>query len=188
MLILPPDIDYSKYESTSGRATSKWGSSAWTFLFTSIMGTYPVKIDEKREDHIMIKYSYKCMLVGLQTTMPCIYCRESFKQFLKELPIEPFLTGRIKLMYWLYLMKDKVNKKLLAQEKQCYNDEKLRLKDLYKMKKITKDEYYKKISQFKIDTLKTKSSIPFKEVLDKYENIRAVCSKKAKTCALPKKL
>ena len=85
-------------------------------------------------------------------------------------------------------MKDKVNKKLLAQEKQCYNDEKLRLKDLYKMKKITKDEYYKKISQFKIDTLKTKSSIPFKEVLDKYENIRAVCSKKAKTCALPKKL
>ena len=76
MLILPPDIDYSKYESTSGMATSKWGSSAWTFLFTSIMGTYPVKIDEKREDHIMIKYSYKCMLVGLQTTMPCIYCRE----------------------------------------------------------------------------------------------------------------
>jgi hypothetical protein len=119
--------------------------------------------------------------------MPCIYCRESFKGFLKELPIEPYLVGRIELMYWLYQMKDKVNNKLLRQESKCYTDEKKRLKALFYTNQISEDEYYKKVSEFKRETFQTIPTPPFKEVLDKYESLRAVCSAKAKTCALPKK-
>ena len=65
------------------------------------------------------------MLLSLGYTMPCIYCRESFKKFCKELPIESSLSGRIELMRWLYDLRNKVNEKLIAQEKKCYNDETL---------------------------------------------------------------
>lgn len=185
-LYLPEDIDYSIYNNDSGMSTKHWGPAAWKFLFTSIMGRYPFKINMKNTEHILIRNSFKNMLVSLQLVMPCIYCRESFKVFLLELPIEPYLVGRIELMYWLYLMKDKVNTKLLNQEKQCYKDEKVKLKSLYYAGSITKEEYYDKIKHFKQETFHTLPSPSFKEVLDQYEKLRAVCSDKAKTCALPK--
>jgi hypothetical protein len=184
---LPEGIDYSKYDSCSGMATHHWGPAAWKFLFTSIMGRYPTKIDTKNSEHIIIKNSFKNMLTTLQIVMPCIYCRDSFKKFLIDLPIEPHLIGRIELMYWLYLMKDKVNKKLISQETSCYTDEKSKLKALFYTGGITEDEYYKRIHAFKEETFNTITSPPFKEVLDQYESLRAVCSDKAKTCALPKK-
>ena len=186
-IILPDGIDYTVYSGTSGMSTKHWGPAAWSFLFTSIMGRYPMKIDMTNAEHIVIRNAYKCMLTGLSIVMPCVFCRDSFKIFLSELPIEDYLIGRIELMYWLYLMKDKVNKKLLGQENQCYNDEKKRLKALFYTKQITEKEYYTQTSKFKHDTFQTVPTIPFKDVLDKYEALRAVCSTKAKTCALPKK-
>jgi hypothetical protein len=184
---LPENIDYSLYDENSGMSTPHWGPAAWKFLFTSIMGRYPNKIDTNNSEHIIIKNSFKSMLTSLQIVMPCIYCRESFKIFLLELPIEPYLIGRIELMYWLYLMKDKVNKKLIRQEISCYTDEKRKLKALFYTGGIAEDEYYKHINAFKEETFNTIPTPSFKEVLDQYENLRAVCSDKAKTCALPKK-
>jgi hypothetical protein len=184
---LPEGIDYTKYNSGSGMATRFWGPAAWNFLFISIMGHYPTHIDASDSEHIIIKNAFKNMLITLQIVMPCIYCRESFKKFLLELPIEPYLIGRIELMYWLYLMKDKVNNKLCGQENKCYTDEKRKLKAEFYTGKITETEYYKYTSEFKEETFITTPSPPFKEVLDKYENLRAVCSDKAKTCSLPKK-
>jgi hypothetical protein len=184
---LPKDIDYSIYNSTKGMSTKHWGPAAWNFLFTSIMGTYPFKLDLSIPEHVIIRHNFKQMLTGLKIIMPCIFCRNSFADFLKELPIDNYLIGRIELMYWLYKMKDKVNNKLLNQENQCYSDEKKRLIKLFKNNQITKQEYKDKLLQFKKDTFKTIPTIPFKDVLDKYENLRAACSKKSKTCALPKK-
>lgn len=184
---LPENIDYSIYTSTSGMSTKHWGPAAWNFLFISIMGRYPTRIDMNNSEDIIIKNAFKNMLTTLQIVMPCVYCRESFKKFLLELPIEPYLVGRIELMYWLYLMKDKVNNKLRGQENKCYTDEKRKLKAEFYSGKITEAEYYKYISEFKEETFNTVPTPPFKEVLDKYENLRAVCSDKAKTCALPKK-
>lgn len=186
-ITLPDGIDYSVYNQNSGMSTKHWGPAAWKFLFTSIMGRYPYKLDMNNSEHIIIRNAFKQMLTSLQIVMPCIYCRESFKKFLLELPIEPYLVGRIELMYWLYLMKDKVNKKLLNQELQCYRDEKLKLKSQYYSGSISEEEYYTKIKEFKNDTFITVNTPPFKEVLDQYEGLRAVCSDKAKTCALPKK-
>lgn len=184
---LPEGIDYSIYEGDSGMSTKHWGPAAWKFLFTSIMGRYPVKIDMNNAEHILIRNAFKSMLTSLQIVMPCIYCRESFKKFLLDLPIEPYLTGRIELMYWLYMMKDKVNNKLLGQENVCYKEEKLKLKAMYYSGAISEEEYYSKVQAFKEETFNTIPTPPFKEVLDQYESLRAVCSDKAKTCALPKK-
>lgn len=183
-VVLPEDIDYSTYHSLQGMATSKWGPNCWDFLFTSIIGRYPIKIKTKGDKEI--KKAFKNFLYNLQIILPCIFCRNSLGVFIKELPIEPYLIGRIELMYWLYLIKDKVNKKLICQEKQCYKDEKIKLKKMFYDKKISEKEYYDKIKRFKETTFLTSSTPLFKEILDKYEKSRAVCSKKALTCILPK--
>lgn len=179
--------EYNHFHSTSGMATSKWGSSGWYFLFSCIMGAYPVKLDQTNKTHLHIKSQFKSLLKGLDVVMPCIFCRESFKQFYKELPIKPYLAGRLELMYWLYLIRDKVNNKLINQEKQCYNTEKKRLKALFKKRTISEAQYYQMLQKVKNETLITHPSPPFIDVLHKYESIRAVCSAKAKTCSLPKK-
>ena len=133
-----------------------------------------------------LKNEFKQLLKnGLQTILPCVYCRNSFKDFIKKIPIEPYLIGRIELMYWLYLMKDLVNNKLINQERICYNDEKKRLKDLFYNKIITEEQYYTQIKQFKIHNFPTVSTPPFEQVLYEYEQIRAECSPKSLTCKLP---
>jgi len=185
--------DFSKYNSTSGLSTKSWGPSGWYFLFSCIMGGYPVKLDNNNKEHRIIRRHFKNMLLSLGYTMPCIFCRQSFQEFCKEIPIDNFLSGRIDLMKWLYEIRNKVNQKLIAQEQKCYNDEKKRLKKLYHSKPSSKlsDEskriYYKNLQTFRQKTFVTTPSPSFEEVLDKYESIRAVCSKRAKTCALPNK-
>lgn len=183
------DRPTNKYLSTSGLATKSWGPSGWYFLFSCIMGGYPPEIDPKNKQHKLIKTHFKNMLCSLEYTMPCVYCRNSYKQFIKEIPIDPFLTSRLKLLEWLYLIRDKVNNKLILQEKQCYNNEKKRLKKIYSNSPKTlqdKQKYYDNLKQFKKETFITKPSPPFKDVLEKYESIRATCSNRAKTCSIPK--
>jgi hypothetical protein len=186
MGLLPIHIDYTQYTSTQGMGTSVWGPNAWDFLFISIMGRYPVKVDFYSKEDVQIVNVFSQTLIGLKDLMPCIYCRKSFENFIKELPIEPYLIGRIELMYWLYLIKDKVNKKLICQENICYNDEKIRLKGLYHHGDIIEQEYYSKIKEFKETTSQTVPTPPFKDVLDKYENFRALCSQKSLSCVLVK--
>lgn len=175
-------IDYSKYHRGAGLSTKHWGPSGWYFLFSCIMGAYPVKIDNKNMEHIVIKKQFKNMIGSLRYTMPCIFCRNSFCGFYKELPIDNFLCGRIELMYWLYLIRDRVNQKLIMQETEQLENEKSRLNKELKSNKITRQEMNKRLKQYKSKVCITKPSPSFKEVLDKYEDIRAKCSKKTKTC------
>lgn len=184
---LPKNIDYSKYYSQSGMDSKTWGVAAWTLLFTSVLGHYPIKIDVNNEEHLQLTHHYSNLMLSLPYVMPCVFCRDSFKVFLLQIPLEPFLIGRIELFYWLYLMKDLVNKKLIFQERKCFVDKRNSLKNKYYSKIIRKEEYYKKISKCKKKIFKTIPSPPFIEVLDKYESLRAVCIAKAKICSLAKK-
>uniref|UniRef100_A0A6C0E156 thiol oxidase n=1 Tax=viral metagenome TaxID=1070528 RepID=A0A6C0E156_9ZZZZ len=187
MSIPLPKENYKQFYGTSGLATSEWGPHAWIFLFASIHGGYPVKIDPNNKDHINIRKHYKHMLLSLQFTMPCIFCRNSYKNFIKETPIDNFLSGRIQLMYWLYIIKDKVNKKLISQQIDAYNKSKLQLKSDYHTGLISKEKYYSEVQKCRNNTLKTKSSPPFIDVLERYEKMRASCSTIYKSCVLPKK-
>lgn len=175
-------LNSNKFSSLSGMKTSFWGPNAWNFLFTSILGTYPDVINSKNKDHIKIKKEFKNLFHSLGYVMPCVFCRESYNKFIKESPIDKFLVGRIQLCYWLYKLKDKVNKKLIKQENEClkYENEKLikKLKD----KKINKTQYKCLFDKLKNDILYTESSPPFIDVLNNYEQYRASCNKKTKTC------
>lgn len=180
-VILPTNIDYSNYYSTSGLSTRQWGPSGWHFLFSCVIGTYPIKITKSKE-HQRIKKHFKQLFENLAYVMPCVFCRESYKIFYKELPIKKFLVGRIELMFWLYLLRDKVNQKLIKQEEKCYNNEKKKFKRQFRKGLLTEKEYYEKVKNFKNHAFVTQPSPPFKEILDKYENLRAKCYSKAKTC------
>jgi hypothetical protein len=122
------------------------------------------------------------MLTSLKDTLPCIYCRRSYAVFLKELPIENHLRSRQSMMKWLYLIHDKVNQKLIAQENECYQNELKKLKEQHMTKPMAKPTYDAKLAVIK-KIKYTKPSPPFEIVVVKYEKMRAGCSERSKTCS-----
>lgn len=176
-------INLKSYQSLAGMKTSFWGPNAWNFLFCSILGTYPEKINNKDKNHIKIKKEFINLFNSLAFIMPCVFCRESYKQFVKELPISDYLNGRIELCHWLYKLKDKVNKKLIKQEKECFNNEHSKILEKLKLKKINKTQYKCLYDKLKHDILITKSSPTFKCVLNKYEKYRAGCNISTQKCS-----
>lgn len=176
------NIINSSYQSLSGMKTSFWGSNAWNFLFCSVLGTYPEKIDNKNKNHIKIKKEFKNLFNSLCYVMPCIFCRDSYKKFIKDLPIDEYLDGRINLCFWLYKLKDKVNKKLIKQEIECFKTEHEKLLKRLKDKKINKVQYKCLYDKLKNDILITIKSPKFEDILNKYEQYRAGCNNKTKKC------
>jgi hypothetical protein len=171
-----------KYNSNSGASVRKFGPAGWDFLFISILGGYPFKIDSDNTEHLDTKKYFRQLFESLGYTLPCIFCANSYKIFFKEINIDNYLSGRIELMYWLYLIKDQVNKKLIKQEQECYNNEKIKYKELYKNKEISKDTYYTHINEFKQKNVFTKASPPFRDILEKYETSRSKCTKSLNKC------
>jgi hypothetical protein len=88
--------------------TKIWGPSGWKLLH-SIVNNYSDEPSHLEKDNYGIFFN------TLQYVLPCKYCRQSLKVFYEELPIEPFLKNKKKLSYWLYLIHNKVNKKLRDQ-------------------------------------------------------------------------
>lgn len=160
--------------STKGMKTSFWGPHAWAFLFSSIAGAYPVKVDPANRDHVATVRAFKAMIKSLEYTLPCSFCRKSYRGFLKELPLSSYEHSRHSMMYWMYLLRDKVNQKLIKQEQECLNQEK---------QKIRSKNPKPVIKKLREQILKTKKSPPFETVLARYERQRAGCSKKSAFCA-----
>jgi hypothetical protein len=175
-------ITEHKYLSLSGMKTTFWGPAAWNFLFTSVLGTYPEQINIKNKEHLRIKKEFKNLFISLSYVMPCIYCRESYKEFIKEMPIDSHLSGRIKLFFWLYKLKDKVNKKLIKQENECFKKEHAKLLLKYNEKKINKVQYKCLYEKLETDIYYTTPTPTFNEVLNHFEQYRAGCDNKSKTC------
>lgn len=164
---------FNKFSSSNGIITTKWGPSAWNYLFCSIMGAYPFIIDRNNYEHIQIKQSFKEMFSSLQYTLPCPSCQESYRKFWKQIPIDDYMSGRISLMNWLYKIRDLVNKKLICQENEIFKLEKNKINNIYKVKDISKEKYDKIINKLKDKICITKKSVPFLTVLNYYESKRA---------------
>lgn len=164
--------------STFGIKTSFWGPHAWAFLFSSIAGAFPVKVDRNNKEHTKIVQSFHAMFKSLQYTLPCGYCRESYRRFLKQVPITDHDHSRKSMMVWLYTVHDLVNQKLINQERECYEEERLKiLKSSMSSQKKTEQ-----IKKMKATVMKTKMSPPFEKINSYYESKRAGCSKTSITC------
>lgn len=85
--------------------TDKWGPSAWNYLHT-VTFNYPLK--PTTED----KENYKTLFENLGKTMPCKYCRDSYKTYSTILNINKFLNDRYGITYWLFCIHNLVNIKL----------------------------------------------------------------------------
>ena len=95
--------------------SKEFGGRYWYVLFTMVLGAYPNKLDPKNTLHIKVRRAFKSTLCNLKYTLPCSICRMSYSKFYSELDINNYLDSKIRLAYWLYQLKDKVNKKLLKQ-------------------------------------------------------------------------
>lgn len=88
--------------------TKFWGPDGWRLLHT-LAYIYPSK-PTPQQQHL-----YNIFFDMLKDILPCRYCRESFKNFLKELPIKSYLNSPRNLRLWIYRIHNKVNNKLRRQ-------------------------------------------------------------------------
>ena len=108
----PPASDDGS-NANNGMMTRVWGPPGWFFLHCVTFG-YPVdpaKFDEERDQvpgTTAKAYNEFFMRVG--DILPCKYCRESYKKFIRELP--PDVTNRDTLVEWFWAIHNKVNEKL----------------------------------------------------------------------------
>jgi hypothetical protein len=168
--------------STSGIKTAFWGPHAWNFLFSAIAGSYPVKYNAADPDHQRRAKGFLQLFTSLKETLPCGYCRQSYGRFIKELPVKDYMATRASMMQWLYLLHDKVNQKLIAQERECYNREAQYLKAQLRDKKITPAKYKQQLDALKHIKI-TKPSPPLSVVVRKFEQQRAQCNPQTKRCS-----
>ncbi len=162
----------------NGIKTSFWGPSTWDFLFASVAGAYPIHVDPKNKEHMQKVRAFQAMMRSLQHTLPCVYCRDSYKIFLKEVPLSKYAGSRREMMRWIYDIHDKVNKKLMKQEQECLAQERARLM----RQKFQFDRLQDELRKAQVQILTTKASPPFERVLARYERQRAPCNKKTKRC------
>lgn len=168
--------------STNGIKASFWGPHAWNFLFSTIAGSYPIKYNPEDKTHQRRVKGFIQLFTSLKEALPCIYCRQSYGNFLKELPIKDYMHSRLAMMQWLYLLHDKVNRKLIAQEQSCYDNEFQQLKQQLRDKKITPAKYKQQLAALKEIRI-TKPSPPLQTIINKFERQRAGCNPKNKKCA-----
>lgn len=89
--------------------TTQWGPEGW-ILFHVLPFYYANRNPRPGQREL-----YKEFYVLLKDILPCIYCRQSYKNFLDEIPIEKHLDGFLPLVEWTYLLHNLVNKKLRDQ-------------------------------------------------------------------------
>jgi hypothetical protein len=159
--------------------TKAWGPSGWTFMFSCIMGRFP---ETTLDEHAQIVEDFITLFSSMERILPCVYCRDSFKVFYNELDITEYTDSRDNMMRWLYLIKDKVNKKLLKQEQMEFAKEKYALVNSLLSGIITQQEYTDSLVRLKKEIFCTVESPPFEDVLAYYKGFKASCSVRVKRC------
>ena len=99
---------YSKkeYNSGDGMLTSIWGPSLWHYLHV-ISFNYPVNPTKLQ------KNKYKQMLLNLQYTLPCKYCRTNLKNNFKKYPlVDTIFENRSSFSRYIYNLHEVINKML----------------------------------------------------------------------------
>ena len=87
-----------------------WGPHAWDFMLAVAM-TYPDNPDEETANR------YKNFYYSLADVLPCIVCRDHYRQNLQELPIENYLGNSKLLSKWviqLHNIVNRINKKKIV--------------------------------------------------------------------------
>ena len=94
------------YKSGDGMLTSVWGPSLWHYLHVMSFN-YPLKPTKQQ------KQKYKQLLLNLQYTLPCKYCRINLKNNLKKHPlVNKIFENRHNFSYYIFNLHEHINKML----------------------------------------------------------------------------
>ncbi len=108
-------IQNSDPSSKNGLMTKVWGPAGWLFLHCVTFG-YPENPDTYDQDYGFppgtTRNHYSRFFTEVGNVLPCRYCRDSYKDFIKEMPVEPNLHSREHLISWFWKIHNKVNQKL----------------------------------------------------------------------------
>jgi len=105
-----------EYSSGDGMLTAVWGPSLWHSLHT-ISFNYPIKPTKKDKLH------YRNLIMNLQNTLPCRYCRENLKRNLKSHPLRLCdMKDRHTFSKYVYTLHESVNKLLKKKSGLSYCD------------------------------------------------------------------
>lgn len=135
----------------NGMMTKVWGPAGWLFLHCVTFG-YPIDPDQYDQEnglppgHTRRHYAHFFNEVG--RVLPCRYCRDSYLEYIRDLPVERHLYNRDSLVKWLFLIHNKVNDKLgvkycdaeLTKVKQRFETYRAKCKALSKDEKKKNEE------------------------------------------------
>ena len=142
--------------------TRAWGPPAWFLLIMVAMG-YPSRNPTARQ-----RREYRNFFISFGHIMPCNLCRTSYKKFLKETPLSStVLNSRRNLVFWVFKIKNRVNKKL-------------RLKQLGHSELLKKYKYYDSFRATACNNKLGCTRAPGSNKRPKRIKIKAVSDKQAK--------
>ena len=94
------------YSAGDGMMTAVWGPSLWHYLHMTSFN-YPTNPTEKDKKH------YREMILNLQHTLPCKYCRINLCKNFKTLPLKMcHMKNRDTFSRYVYQLHEVVNKML----------------------------------------------------------------------------
>ena len=94
------------YSSGDGMLTPVWGPSLWHYLHVMSFN-YPLKPTNIQ------KQKYKQLLLNLQYTLPCKYCRINLKNNFKKHPlVNKIFENRHNFSYYIFNLHEHINKML----------------------------------------------------------------------------
>lgn len=97
--------------SNDNMRTRAWGPPAWFYLTSVAMG-YPLSSPTRSQ-----RQAYKQFFTAVGDTLPCTLCRDSYKLYVKQSPLtSTVLSGRRRLVMWLFHIHNKVNAKLKCKK------------------------------------------------------------------------
>lgn len=165
--------DASNPDSNNGLITSIWGPHEWEGFHAKTFG-YPINPDDET------KQKYLNYFTSLGDVLPCRYCRESYKKFIKKEPTKldmNTMKSRETLTRWGLALHDAVNKKLgvdygVTYNELCYKFESYRAKctkveNGCKMPLDDKAESYKKADMYRAPILDREICIAFEQYAKK---------------------
>lgn len=147
-----------------------WGPVLWRKLHT-LSFQYPMKIDENDPTDAKIQDTVRKLFMELRNSIPCKTCRDSYRMFLKQMPIEPHLGGREALSKWLYRLHNKVNAKLRNLERAKYTQSIMQLEEEARLRRMSSDQFNKMKQLLKQSILITGPDPTFEYVKNQYRFI-----------------
>ena len=129
-----------EYNSGDGMMTRIWGPNMWHYLH-SVSFNYPVHPTQEN------KKKYKELILNMQYTLPCKYCRINLKNNFKVHPLKScHLKSRDSFSRYVYKLHEIVNKMLKKKSGLSYCD--IRERYEHFRSRCTQDEESKRLFKF----------------------------------------